>query len=559
VVDKPAGSTVTFGDAGVYNTTATVDVYGAYTYKWTITNGPCSSSDNVIVTFYELITAAAGSDQALCNTSTFTLAGNAASPGVGTWTIQSGPGSITSIHLENSTVTGVTAGSSTTLRWTIVNGTCSSYDEVTLTNNPLHSLTGIVSYYNTSNTLLTGSAYTIELYRTSDNVLMGSTHPDDITGRYTFTNLCPSCDYYIKGSSTHTTAGSVNTTDAAQVNYYGINPTLIEGVRWHAGDVGTSGNNPDGMITALDADRIQRHFVYGDDFDKPWRFWKTDDRIQSATSPSGWVPSVPQSSSDVIMNIYGLCTGDFNMSFNPSITKAASSTLELIYTGNRQVGSNQEFDLPVRVMNPSVVGAVSLILNFPNDLVDVQNVTMNGTGGQFDWTVNGNELRIGWNSQNPLDLAAATSLLTLHLKTTAAFTTGNSIRFALAANPLNELANGEYNVIGDAVLGVDVINAATTGINNLAAGQLTLGNYPNPFNGSTTITYTLPVAGKVTLEIRNLLGVVVKVLVNEVQAAGDHALKYDASTLVSGIYTATIRLSSSSDELVKTIKIVSKK
>jgi hypothetical protein len=553
--------TATIADPSAYNSGVTgVPTNSTAVLSWTIVNGTCSSYDEVSLRNDVLITAAAGPDQALCNTSTFTLDGNAATPGVGTWTIQSGPGAITSLHQANSTVTGVTAGSSTVLRWTIVNGTCSTYDDVTLTNNPLHSLTGIVSYFNSSLTLLKGDDYTIDLYRTEDGHHMGTTHPNS-SGVYTFDNLCPSCDYYVIGSSTHNTEGSVNTTDAAQVNYYGVNPTLIEKVRWHAGDVGKFGPPfvaPDLTLNATDALLIQSHFVYGTAFDKTWRFWKTDDKIMSATT-SEWAPGVPQSSTDVTMDLYGLCTGDFNMSFDPSVAKAASSTLDLIYTGNRQVGSNQEFDLPVRVMNPSTVGAVSLILNFPADLVNVQDITMNGTGGQFDWVVKGDELRIGWNSQTPTDFAAAASMLTLHLKTTADFTTGKSIRFTLAANPLNELANGEFNVIGDAILGVDVIDAPTTGINNLAAGQLSLGNYPNPFNGSTTITYTLPVAGKVTLEIRDLLGVTVKTLVNEMQAAGDHALKYDASTLVSGIYTATIRLSSNSDELVKTIKIVSKR
>jgi len=183
---------------------------------------------------------------------------------------------------------------------------------------------------------------------------------------------------------------------------------------------------------------------------------------------------------------------------------------------------------------------------------------MNGTGGQLDWTVKGNELRIGWNSMTPLDQAAATTLLTLHLKTTASFTAGKSIRFTLAADPLNELADGSYNVIGDALLGVDVISYSPIGINELpGVNSLSLSNHPNPFNRLTTVTWTLPFAGNVTLEIRNLLGVVVKELVNEPETCGDHSLKYDAGNLEPGIYTATIRLSNDNDEIVKTIKLVS--
>ena len=110
--------------------------------RWTIVNGTCSSYDEVTLTNDIAPTAAAaGSDQAHCNNGSFTLAGNAASVGQGTWTVTSGTATITSLHSATSGVTGVTAGTSAVLRWTIVNGTCSSYDEVNLVNNALPTIT----------------------------------------------------------------------------------------------------------------------------------------------------------------------------------------------------------------------------------------------------------------------------------------------------------------------------------------------------------------------------------------------------------------------------------
>ncbi|MBL1411594.1 hypothetical protein, partial [Sphingobacterium faecale] len=79
--------------------------------------------------------AVAGADQENCNVSSFTLAGNAPVVGTGLWSIVSGAGVITSPTLYNTTVTGVAAGSSVTLRWTVSNGSCAdSFDEVVLTN-----------------------------------------------------------------------------------------------------------------------------------------------------------------------------------------------------------------------------------------------------------------------------------------------------------------------------------------------------------------------------------------------------------------------------------------
>ncbi len=565
VVSKPALSTVTFGSATVYNTTATVDVYGAYTLKWTITNGACTSNDDVTINYYEQVTNAnAGSDQSKCNISTFTLDGNAALVGQGTWTIQSGPGSISSLHSEASEVTGVTAGSSTVLRWTIVNGSCSSYDEVTLTNNALQSISGLFHYYNLANTLLTGTAITVNLYLTSDVDhlnLLGTTHPNG-SGFYEFTALCPGLSYDIVATSTASADGSINTTDAAQVNYWFVGSYPIEKVRFYAGDVVAGEYGYNNFINSTDALRIQRNFVFGDGFDRPsWTFWKSGTMISSNPDPivnGELFPSVTiTAGSNTTANMYGLCTGDFNRSFNPISGKSESSTLELISSGTRQAGSNQAIELPIRLVNSGSIGAISMILDIPSDLVTVSDITVNGGGGQLDWSIKGNELRIGWQSMNPLELAAASTLLTLHLQTTDAFVKGSSVRLTLASSPLNELADDLYNVVDNAVLAADVLEAGALGTEEPAVvNKLTLSNFPNPFSSMTVIRYTLPGDGKVNLEIRDLVGKTVKVLVNETQAAGDHSFRFDAAGLSPGVYTATIRFSNNTDKQVGTIKMI---
>ena len=63
-----------------------------------------------------------------------------------------------------------------------------------------------------------------------------------------------------------------------------------------------------------------------------------------------------------------------------------------------------------------------------------------------------------------------------------------------------------------------------------------LQNYPNPFNPETTIDYALPQANKVRLTVYNLLGHEAAVLVDGLQSAGRHTVRFNASDLPSGTY-----------------------
>lgn len=75
---------------------------------------------------------------------------------------------------------------------------------------------------------------------------------------------------------------------------------------------------------------------------------------------------------------------------------------------------------------------------------------------------------------------------------------------------------------------------------SLATFEL-LGNYPNPFNPETTISYTLREVGHVTIDIFNVKGQKVKSLVNENKNQGKHTLVWNGRddkdrSLASGIY-----------------------
>jgi len=70
--------------------------------------------------------------------------------------------------------------------------------------------------------------------------------------------------------------------------------------------------------------------------------------------------------------------------------------------------------------------------------------------------------------------------------------------------------------------------------------EITISSYPNPFNLTTTIEYSIQSAGLVTLKIYDILGTEVAELVNVAKEAGYYSVTFNASELPSGIYFYTL-------------------
>lgn len=78
--------------------------------------------------------------------------------------------------------------------------------------------------------------------------------------------------------------------------------------------------------------------------------------------------------------------------------------------------------------------------------------------------------------------------------------------------------------------------------------------YPNPFNPTTNIPYSMSSAGPVKIQVYDVLGRLVSTLVNANMPAGEHVAKFDAAGMSSGIYM--VRFEAPGYQQTRTVTLV---
>ena len=124
-------------------------------------------------------------------------------------------------------------------------------------------------------------------------------------------------------------------------------------------------------------------------------------------------------------------------------------------------------------------------------------------------------------------------------------------------NYIVEVSDEEFTVISQA--GEFVLNNTLLSIDSGIIPEVFAlhQNYPNPFNPVTSLRYDLPEDGFVNITIYDMMGRIVRSLVNSKQAAGYHSIKWNATNnknepVSAGLYLYTIQ----AGEFRKTRKMV---
>ena len=149
------------------------------------------------------------------------------------------------------------------------------------------------------------------------------------------------------------------------------------------------------------------------------------------------------------------------------------------------------------------------------------------SGGNFLWVAHATGIFTDYEKDISLDGAGN------------AYLTGSFAMAAFGPYSLGFSGSGDIFVakLGS---GVDIDDIVHT-----PAPFFQMSSYPNPFNPETTLAYTLPASGWVSLEIYNSRGQLVRSLMHEEQPAGEHTLIWNGKDdsgngLASGLYLGRI-------------------
>jgi len=412
-----------------------------------------------------------------------------------------------------------------------------------------YTVTGNINYYNTPRTPMGGADITL----TQGNNLFTTT--TDASGAYTLSNVCYGT--FEVTFVANRNPGGINATDAGQINAWGATTvkTPLEMVRFRAGDLFR-----DGVLGGFDAYLTMAYFVTSgaNPFAiGPWQFWNAD--VQTNVHVNPWHTPTIFVNGDQTNNFFAMASADFNGSFIPSGAKTGG---DVVLTNNDPLYADpgQVLNLPVTASMDMVVGATSLILEYPAHKVEIIDVHMAGTQIPVTHYAHKGTLRIGWSEMMPMQINNNQDLFVITIKTAADFAKGDAIIFQLAQDPLNEIADDNLVTIPAAVVNIPTIEGTTSvdmTMENLS--NITLMNFPNPFSTHTTFAYQIPTDGKVEIAVYDVLGRKAASLVNAHQAQGSYQYTMDTQNLQPGVYTATLTLTTHVGTVTRSIKVISHK
>ena len=330
-----------------------------------------------------------------------------------------------------------------------------------------------------------------------------ATDTTELNGTYTFTNV-PFGTYTLTGE-TSISAGGVTMGDAFLMFLHLCNLYTFSPVQEMAADV-----DGDGTVTWTDYWTVViGWFVQGYPFPVgPWTFEEVSFTL------TGTKTNVP--------TMGGSSAGDVNGTFVPSTRDLPA--INVTYT-TRQI--SDDFEIEIYALDITEASAMGMVINYPDAFVNIGEVS--SQLGDPNLAVENGQIRVSWvNQQNSCAVInPGEPILKIKASLKSSYD-GNDVRFVI--DPTSHFSDYKGELIETRYSLPLITNA----------GSYLSQNFPNPFCGSTNISYTLPEESRVNISLYNQYGQLVKVLTDGKENAGLHILPFNSQGLDAGVYFYTL-------------------
>jgi len=398
-------------------------------------------------------------------------------------------------------------------------------DNVSFNYTPPSPIAGVVSYGNTASTPLSGVK--MVLWNTVSNAPIDSM-TTDAAGAYSFT---PGPGSYALRPSTTRTPGGWNATGALAIGRHYANVNPLQGLYLTAADVNANAqvNASDGLQVLLRYLNVINSFGAGS-----WVFENPSVNIvQGAVVPA--------------VNVKGLSVGDVRGAYTPGArlsakAKVVTGTEELVLT------SGQVVRIPVYLDENIDLGAISLSLGYDVRQIEVLSVRLSDEAKNVNLVSRTDVpgmVSLAWFDVAGWNISKGSILFELECLVKEVSASGIGFRVTEGS----ELASKDVEVLDMASLRIP----STRGVEG--AEFVSLSNYPNPFEGSTSLRFNLPSEGSVVIRVLDVAGRVVDLIDLGVRSAGVYTHDLDLN-VQAGVYTAELAFTLGGETSIAVSKMI---
>ncbi len=224
---------------------------------------------------------------------------------------------------------------------------------------------------------------------------------------------------------------------------------------------------------------------------------------------------------DYLRIIFFVYLHDWNFAF-PSVSPGTTIALNDASFENSEIIS-----IPVDLENSGNVHSVEVKFDFDSSELEYLNVTQDGsTNGELRTANTDGTITIIKANANEIANGRIANLRFRKLNS-------SSVPKLFAHYDINsgQISDGKTLSIGSGI-----ITEVNDNFSDLPKEYALAQNFPNPFNPTTLIKFSVPKAGSYHLNLYNILGQKVMTVLNQNLQAGHHSVRLDGSSLSSGFY-----------------------